>query len=179
MNQPGRTMIEVKYGQDNVSAIQQAMLRGLSWDNLDEATVKEFCENLVVYTKLSDYRFVDHQFQILGNQYPDSRGLLRHYTIALRRTKRPHSNVPSDCVSFEAYIVSAEDVNIDSVRHIVSLVTEEGGKHVSAAVIHKFTTTIYRCVKTGPDCDIYRVFNFQYGGMSDGYVTYNKHGVQP
>lgn len=173
------TAIEIKYGQDNVSEIYQAMLRGLPWDRLDEATVKEFCKNLVVYTKLTDYRIVDHHFQILGNQYPDSQGMLRHYTIAFRRAKRPHVHIPEDCVGFEAFIVSAVDVCIDSIRHIVSQVTDLGSKNVSPVVIRNFTATLYQLVKTGADCEIYRYFKFQYGGMSDGgYVTYNKHAVQ-
>lgn len=161
--------IEIKYDQDNVKLIQEAILQGLPWNGLDEEKVMEFFRSLKIYTKRSDYRYIEHQFKIMGSYYPKPEpgtGIpeqYRVYDIAFRRSKVKDSTIPEDCVLFETYIHEQDNVKLTDVKEVIDHVMREGSGFCSAAVVGAFNLTFRAKQQTDSDTVLYRDHNFRFG----------------
>lgn len=178
--------IEIKYGQDNDNLIQEAILTGLPWNGLTEERVMEFFHGLLVYTKRSDYRFIDRHFKIMGSYYPVGPvgtvlpEQFRVYEVAFRRAKSKVDGLPEDCVAFEAYIYESDNVKRERVMPVFHQVYHEGSGLCSAAVISDFSLQFLREVSKGDRYDMYNVHNFSFGGHgTDVKYVWHQDGVQP
>jgi hypothetical protein len=180
------TAIEIKYGQDNVDSINKAILTGLPWDGLTPEKILEFFKTLNVYTKLSDYRFIDHHFKIMGIAEPKREpgyGIPARccvYEVAFRRGIKKDPAIPEGCVGFEAYIYGQEDILIGDVMDVIHTVYREGSQVCSAAVINSFSLRMFATIRKGDnDYDVYKDYLFRFGshGHSHTYI-YPDHGVQ-
>lgn len=171
-----QSVIEIKYGQDNVEIINQAILKGLPWKDLTIDKIVEFFENNVIVTKITDFRSLDQTFSIIGAH---GFGYWKYNVSFTTRMLDPRNIVvPAGWVAFKPAVSESAIPTIQISRIIEEAEMEHKLWETSAAVLEDFSVRIRKTREQSSTIyskDYMFRFNFDQAEVKHGQI--NKEDV--